>query len=938
MIEPNKQQEQLITNHDGLYCVDAGPGTGKTYTLTKRYTALLDNREKEPDDILMATFTETAADKMKTEISEETTYDQGIIDQAPIRTFHSHCHQLLEEYGAAVSPVLGIEATLSPSFSIAENTIFEKDRFERFFEKFKEQHPEHRSFYHLIDDPSELQSLITELACKGVIPTAQGWYHETGRVLDGDWTRFKERFDTVNTPNQGARGPKNADLKNWLRGFDDKLYAPDAPAEQTVRGGENSIPDRFASEAFQTERSELKSFVHDLYHAYLSHCIEQEQLPYAFLLILSYVALQEDEDCRDAWSFEYVMVDEFQDTNEIQFKLTLLFSATGNIAVVGDWKQSIFAFQYASVENIRSFETRVQEYHATIGPDLLGYELGTIEWIELTTNYRSSQKIIDTAETTLGMAATASDTASEMEKQATSLQADRDNVNTTVDLVECANEKETIIALIQDLVENPEHTYEGKELGYEDIAVLTRKKAFGRDLATAAQEYNVPAAFRGDIELFNTDPGKLVLAWLRILGYGDRKRGWAVVLEDAGYSRTMIETMLSDEDYPTDMMVFRSALDDQTSLPSIATMIFEQYGFRSDITAAIIDELCTLETDYQVDKAGLVKYIATNIDQRIRYDTERTGVDETVTIETIHGSKGKEYPVVIIADVTQASFPDYTTSTPPIMFDDVLGLRQRLLYREDPEPHVCNNWRTEILTTTIRGDYDEERRLFYVAMTRAENELIITAEQGNESRFFTNLPHEPRVCEKEPEYRDQITEHTATIEYQEIEQKVPRKYSAHDLMEPIETHADGRGTEFGTAVHTFAEQYINGEHPDPGEAKDYHNIKGLIDDLPGALTSEQSVLLPLDGHNAVIEGVVDLVHETEEKIQIIDFKTDRSQQNKEAYRKQLSVYYHVFDQQYPSKEIIIEIYYTAMDEQVRVDPVSVQALARACPDLSTTSP
>jgi len=63
------------------------------------------------------------------------------------------------------------------------------------------------------------------------------------------------------------------------------------------------------------------------------------------------------------------MVDEFQDSSEIQFKLTLLLAGTNNICVVGDWKQSIYSFQYADVDNIREFETRLERFTTELNND-----------------------------------------------------------------------------------------------------------------------------------------------------------------------------------------------------------------------------------------------------------------------------------------------------------------------------------------------------------------------------------------------------------------------------------------------------------------------------------------------------------------------------------------------------------------------------------------
>ena len=96
-MNPNKQQEQLIENTDGVYLVDAGAGTGKTFSITRRYMNILE--DQEPEDIFLATFTRNAAEEMSDRIASETDYKASEIYNAPISTFHSHCQKILERHG-----------------------------------------------------------------------------------------------------------------------------------------------------------------------------------------------------------------------------------------------------------------------------------------------------------------------------------------------------------------------------------------------------------------------------------------------------------------------------------------------------------------------------------------------------------------------------------------------------------------------------------------------------------------------------------------------------------------------------------------------------------------------------------------------------------------------------------------------------------------------
>jgi len=109
------------------------------------------------------------------------------------------------------------------------------------------------------------------------------------------------------------------------------------------------------------------------------------------------------------------MIDEFQDSSEIQFKLALLLADTNNVCVVGDWKQSIYSFQYAAVENITEFESRLDRFVAELNEDheRVSWATRPIIDIELVENYRSTQAILDFSEHSLVTPAASTDAVDE---------------------------------------------------------------------------------------------------------------------------------------------------------------------------------------------------------------------------------------------------------------------------------------------------------------------------------------------------------------------------------------------------------------------------------------------------------------------------------------------------------------------------------------------
>lgn len=650
----------MIESVDGIYLADAGPGTGKTYTIALRYAHIIENRGVEPDDILLITFTTNAAENMKERIINKCSYDPAALRDAPILTFHSLCNQILRQHGFEAPRIIGIDDHITPSTRILENEILEKQEFHRYMQQFITDHPEYNQYYRVLQNYEDLLGLIKSLAAKGIFPTQDGWFRNSEQYLDGDYTEFKELFDEANEPQPGKRGPKQSKLRSRLNGYKNKCFPPTAPAYDELRpGGMKQIPERFAKEAFEEDREDLKQFIHDIYHGYIEYTLGRNYLNFSFMMMLAYALLCENHSLRRELQYEYVMIDEFQDTNEIQFKLALLLS-TGNLCVVGDWKQSIFAFQYASVDNIIQFQKRLQKYKAELNEDhpRIDYPTSPVHTIPLQENYRSTQQVIDFSEQALTLPATKNDEVNteETRDRITSLEAVANNGPTQIKAYTSEDQKQAILWKITQLVNNPEYTIEkdgqSRQLQYGDIAVLSRTRKFGLELHTLAEEHGVPVAYEGGIELFTTPPALILLAWLRILTDKNSKRGWAVILEDTGYTLDETRHILNNKEYPEDMLRFREDLQDLDSVGAIARTIFNRYGLHGPVADRVIEALQSTYDQSYMNLGDLVNFIEANINAGETYDVDSTRDDDAFTIQTIHKAKGLEYPVVILPDIT----------------------------------------------------------------------------------------------------------------------------------------------------------------------------------------------------------------------------------------------------------------------------------------------
>jgi len=937
MPEPNDAQRALIEGVEGIHLVDAGAGTGKTFALTRRYANIVDGADVEPDDVLAVTFTRNAAAEMKERVVARSSYGLAELRDAPIQTFHSRCYDLLLEHGFDAPTSLGIDDRITEATRLLEDDLVEGEEFRSFFDRFSDDNPGYAAFYRIIDSPHALLGLIRELAAKGVFPTADGWYRDGVHHLDGDAEAFRTLFDQENQPRND--GNKQSSLRSMLAGFGrDDCYLPDAPDVWELRGEGKAVPEEVAAMAFEEDREALTRFVHDVYHGYLEYALSRNYLTFGMLQCYAYVLLCEDHALREAQAFDHVMVDEFQDTSEVQFKLALLMSGTDNLCVVGDWKQSIYGFQYAAVENIVDFEARLDRFVDELNADAerVTFDDRSVTRIELEENYRSTQAVLDFAERGLLVPATGTDEVDveAVRERIVSLDANREQHRTTIEAIRHEDEHEALLTKLQAIAGNDAYAIEDDgeirppTLG--DIAVLTRTKDYGRELLHAAEGYGIPMAYEGGIELFRTDQAKLVLAWLRILE-GNLDRGWATVLERAGYTMTEIEAMLDDHPHPDDMQAFKETLQGLESVGAVAETVLGRYGYDGTYADVVIETLQDAFDATTMTRGDLIRFVERGIEQGATQEVSAPAGTDAVTVQTIHAAKGLEYPIVVLANMNRHRFPPSGGGAPVITFDDPIGLRQRDVYAESHGyPHVYDNWRADVLRTCLPDEYDEERRLLYVAMTRAQDHLVFSA--GEEpNTFLAELPVEVEPYDPDVTVHDRGETQQAVFTPPISPPEGPIDLSAHDLMEEVsDGPPDGRGPAFGTRLHDFAEAYADGRADEPAAEKpDWASVMAFIDGLPGEKHLEEPVVLPLevDGRRVAIAGVADLVHVLPDRVEVIDYKTDLDRRRHEEYRKQLSVYYHVLDAWFDDRPVTASILYTHDDELVSLDPLSRDELA-----------
>ncbi|MBS1513845.1 MAG: UvrD-helicase domain-containing protein [Bacteroidetes bacterium] len=768
-------QDKIINNTEGIFLIDAGAGTGKTYTLVKRYLKILE-KGFSPKNILLVTFTVKAANEMKTRVLNEAE-NAGIIAKlgfqefidAPVMTFHSFCSKILKMYGRNAPLFLGVKENISSNFRLIEDEYYEEKIFLKFYNKFIKRAEKNydNEIKSTSGNPLVIFRAIKKLSSKGIFPSKKNFDGKDLQRLKGDYEKFAELFDRKNIEEIGERGAKQNDLyKNISAKIKSNAYI-DLPDEDEIFMGKCADPELKEKIFYDGSQDSLIKFTNDVYFSYIEFLLKRNLLNFDFMVMFAYLLLKNDANVRAANRFDYIMIDEFQDTDEIQFKLMLLLakenkSGSANLCGVGDWKQGIYGFRNATIENIILFEEKLAHFIEELNEETqrINFSYENAERILLDVNYRSSREILDLSYHTLFVNGTESeeiriDAVKELFPSPLK-NAKEFGARTEIKFYSAEDkksERKIILDKIKELVSDEKYFIvefdeygkinSKRKIDFRDICVLSRDKSFGLELQREALKNNIPMNYEGGLEIFSAQHGILVLAWLKLLINKNDVSGWIPVLEAENYSHAQIAKIIKGEEkftaekIPEEIVSFLDELRGKETVLLQAEAVLKKNKLTDEIGNRLITIINNLMSADFLSLNELVKTIEESARQE--YDIELVNTEDAVSVMTIHKSKGLEFPVVILANCNQKIFPSTKGESDSIIFDDVLGLRNKKIFGEkNGFKYVFNNWKTDLsLCAVKRPEYDEERRLFYVAATRAKQYLYFTASKP--SRFFTGL-------------------------------------------------------------------------------------------------------------------------------------------------------------------------------------------------------
>ena len=918
MTEPTPNQKALINGIDGIYVVDAGPGTGKTETIVNRYVSML-KKGIVPKSILMLTFTDNAASEMEERIKEALREDG---DPELIRmskdvlamTFDSFCHSIVAENAQQVNKPFGTKHKLTSAATISTNKSLNRKHFKMFFDEFNNDYGSEDCYGDypaiLALRPVDILDIIENLMSKGIIAVKDGWFGlDWKKTLNG---KTDEVYNNLRANNVvGSKGGASK-VCGVIDKIDDnmKYNAPDT--------SQKFLSDDDLESAAYEDRTKLITYIHDVYLNYIIRCIKDNRLTFGLNATFAFMLLYSDARIRERNSFDYVTIDEFQDTNENQLMMALMIMRKANLCAVGDLKQGIYGFRYVSIENIDRFEERANKFKDFLNEGDIRVDFPiTREKIDLDKNFRSSKIIVDEAFKVLTIKA--NDGNGMDPEQITEIDAEFDDVyeNTHVRYVAAETkdaEADEVLKCVRDYVSPGRYIVnkkdkEPRKMRYSDITVLCSKNKHCRAVMKKLTANGIPAYLQGDIEVMSTKEGKLALAWLRYVNNKKDARGYIPILAHERYNAAFMRAITKGKaEIPGYIVTQRERLvNKKRRITDLLTELFGFYGDKldCDITQSIIASLSSEHRNSLITVSDIINTIEADIENKATYPVEVSIDRDAVRIMTMHKSKGMQFQTVIIPYLDSQTFPSTNEPFPPkIRFNQYYGLRcTEEIGHFGEYDKICTSWKSKLAISSEKADYNEDRRTLFVAMTRARQYLTLIYCKDKESPFVAGLLDGRQPSVVDPNYDAYVPEKsTEHIDRPEIGSysKRKEKLAVHDIMRlefntGRKDEVSGQGMTYGTEVHEDAEVLFHEKEP-MKEKKEHKEIRKILDSIKDANQkySEIEMRLPVEGTNYVLKGFVDLLAVYPDKVVIHDYKTDAkiSEDIQREYELQLSVYAH----------------------------------------------
>lgn len=899
---PHQQFAVTRTNQD--VCVVAGPGSGKTRVLIERFAWLVEFHSINPARILAITFTEKAATEIKERLIarfKDNPEHRESIERAWVSTIDGFCARLLQENALA--------AGIAPDFSVLEQSaavrLARESAEECLDELFQEYPKEMRRLLEALDlstdddfnsrKPDLAASLLEvyeSLRISGLdeLPPAQP---------TADLWPEAQRLARNVLVDRGKQSTETPELLEWAAAFLALPLLPLTKEHFAVAGGltahtgrvgktraddakalKNEILPALLAQWIELWNADLipllREAVSRLDRAYRKRKREQSALDFADLeqdairLLESNFGIRAKTRAR----FDQILMDELQDTNRLQWRLLNLIRTEDSFFAVGDINQSIYGFRHADPDVFEQYRRDLEAHGATVD--------------DLRENHRSRQSILDAVSRTLH---------SQPGIEPRPLVAAKEFPALDGPAVErLSGETEEIEgSLIAARI---------VELGcdYKDIAILVRSLNALDPIAKALDRFSIPFITTGGRTFLEAREIKDLLSLLAALVNPLDEAALIGVFRGPIFGMSDEQILLTKDSWQQIFAARFGHLRKQAGFVSPDRLLADHLPDLSPRARANVDKLFSwLRREHRNRPRPLAEILddleflrATNSEA----EAPPPEAGNVVRLMSIHAAKGLEFKVVFVSALHRGS----DRSSPVIAFSSTAGLGAK--WRNPASGVSLPDTAYSALKKERKAREDEEEnRLLYVAMTRAEDRLILTDTKGRQSRGWQKLldpaPVEPTAATAPsrivnelvspvqivdpPVVRSQC-DSSAAVTAVSLFADCPRKYFLGSYIgvapEPDEpgTGALSLGSEVhrilaGGTSNSLEAQELAGRFPKP--------------DHPSRIEHEFDFLFAIE--DVVLRGQIDLWYEQDGELVLVDYKTDR-EERPDTYALQLRLY------------------------------------------------
>lgn len=662
----NSEQTEAVKHTTGPLLIVAGAGTGKTTVITRKIAYLIEQGLAKPEEILALTFTDKAAGEMQERV--DLLLPLGYYDMW-ISTFHSFCERILKSHG--------LDIGLPNNFQLL-NEVQQWILVHRNFDKFD------LNYYRPLGNPN--------------------------KFIDALISHFSRCKDELISPS------------DYLKYAQELRLETDEP----VKGKKTRRED-----VDETEITRIEELA-NAFHVYQKLLRDNGFLDFGDLINCTVELFQKRPKVLKCYQdkFKFIMVDEFQDTNYAQYQLVkMLAGERGNLVVVGDDDQSIYKFRGASVSNILKFKENFQES----------------KQIALVGNYRSRQEILDLAYNFIQ--ANNPDRLEIKLDINKKLKSGSDEKAGEVRVLEGQDLSEELDCVAKKILELKNN---GTVQSWNDFAVLIRANNQADELLPVLDSYNIPYTYFANRGLYKKPIVLDVLSYMRVLDNTHDSSSLYRVLTlppfrlthhelstllqySSQKTLTLYETLLAAQTFAElseearkklgQLLAFlskhsqmlKSSTATEIMVETVAVLGLEEKlkedSQNGNESRELLDQFYKRveEFEKQSEQRSLHDFLqALNLEMQagndggIKFDPNLG--PESVKVLTVHSAKGLEFKCVFVINMVDQRFPS----------------------RKQPDPiEIPKQLIKEILP---EGDFhlQEERRLFYVALTRAKTHLYLT--------------------------------------------------------------------------------------------------------------------------------------------------------------------------------------------------------------------